>query len=75
MLARLPQHKKPICKIYPFNITYHCKLALIINCYGLKKLGNFDVPAQWALAIRTQPDQIGPIAASDIEIKLMSHYN
>lgn len=37
-------------------------------------LGKYDVPAQWALAIRTPPNPVGTVLAQDIEIKLMSNY-
>lgn len=37
-------------------------------------LGEFNAPAKWALAIRTQPDPIGTILAEDVEIKLFSNY-
>ena len=37
-------------------------------------LGEYDVPAQWALAIRTPPNPVGTVLAQDIEIKLMSNY-
>jgi len=40
-----------------------------------EKLGQFDDPALWALAIRTQPNPIGTILAQNVEIKLFSNYN
>lgn len=45
---------------------------IILKVY--EKLGEYTVPALWALAIRTQPDPLGSISAQDVEIKLMSNY-
>ena len=45
---------------------------IILKAY--EKLGEYNVPAQWALAIRTQPNPVGTILAQDVEIKLMSNY-
>lgn len=50
----------------------HERQQIILKVY--ERLGEFNVPAQWALAIRTPQNPVGTILAKDVEIKLMSNY-